>query len=399
MLPSPPTPAQRRAARAAVSGLRLGDLVLEPQDVEVADRAHLRDYFHTRDVTMNEAVLLVAAGCGEGKGGEGKGEGGEGGGGGGGGERGPQDGGVNGGGERGQNDSGGVANGGGGARRVLLFYTRQALQDVRAGLIRPSVHVLRTKLATYWAADPDTGEPYTAPAYVTRCVIRYLKGHGGDYALDAATWRHYRRRGLGRVALFKARGGRAPRKGAGGAQGCKGLARAQGCKGAAAQGRTGPGGARKRPWTPFPPSPSTSSAPSPAPHAGAAALPPRRPAPAGGVLPPRVRRPAGARRRGAGRRHQQALGPAAQGGRGGGWRGGAGGSGGVQGPGPPRSPCRPGGPRRRRGARHPAGGPPAPPTRLPRKARVRLLKPPTTFAKRAAAGRRSTTRYRPLAGA
>lgn len=85
---------------------------------------------------------------------------------------------------------------------VLLFYTRQALEDVKAGLIRPSVHGLRSKLAVYWAVD-EGGTPFVTPAYVTRCIIRYLKGHGVDYAFDRGTWRYYRANKLNRIALFK----------------------------------------------------------------------------------------------------------------------------------------------------------------------------------------------------
>lgn len=38
MLERHPTPEEQRAVREAVSGLKLGELVLEPQDVEVADK-------------------------------------------------------------------------------------------------------------------------------------------------------------------------------------------------------------------------------------------------------------------------------------------------------------------------------------------------------------------------
>jgi hypothetical protein len=40
-------------------------------------------------------------------------------------------------------------------------------------------------------------EPHCSPAYfhsqVLRSIVRFLKGHGKDYAFDEATWRHYRR--------------------------------------------------------------------------------------------------------------------------------------------------------------------------------------------------------------
>lgn len=33
--------------------------------------------------------------------------------------------------------------------------------------------------------------------------MRYLKGHGTDYAFDASTWAHYRRERLNNLQLFK----------------------------------------------------------------------------------------------------------------------------------------------------------------------------------------------------
>ena len=38
-----------------------------------------------------------------------------------------------------------------------------------------------------------------------RSIVRYLKGHGVDYAFDEATWAYYRRTKLTKVQLFKAR--------------------------------------------------------------------------------------------------------------------------------------------------------------------------------------------------
>ena len=38
---------------------------------------------------------------------------------------------------------------------------------------------------------------------VCRSLVRYLKGHGSDYAFDTATWAHYRRVGLTKTELFK----------------------------------------------------------------------------------------------------------------------------------------------------------------------------------------------------
>mgnify|MGYP001807476654 CR=1 FL=1 len=41
------------------------------------------------------------------------------------------------------------------------------------------------------------------PPQVCRSLVRYLKGHGSDYAFDAATWAHYQRTGLSKSELFK----------------------------------------------------------------------------------------------------------------------------------------------------------------------------------------------------
>ena len=56
-----------------------------------------------------------------------------------------------------------------------------------------------------WAANatpPPSAPPLPGPVtmQVCRCLVRYLKGHGMDYALDAGTWAHYRWGELGGIA-------------------------------------------------------------------------------------------------------------------------------------------------------------------------------------------------------
>ena len=109
----------------------------------------------------------------------------------------------------------------------MFLYTRDALNDVQAGLIRPSVHCLSSEFNMSWELEDD-GTPYAGPQQVCvntasvkysrymshqvwaitgvrhsqtvticlvprqicRAVVRYLKGHGKDYAFDKATWVH-----------------------------------------------------------------------------------------------------------------------------------------------------------------------------------------------------------------
>ena len=128
-------PAARAAAREAVSGLRIGSLVLEPQDCEVTTKGHLYDYFITRDVSLNEVLIIShppAAAAAPGGGGGG---------------------------------SGGAGGGGGAAAAAAaasvphLYYTDDAAVDAAAGTVRPGVHALRSDLALIWAVDDD-GTPY-----------------------------------------------------------------------------------------------------------------------------------------------------------------------------------------------------------------------------------------------
>jgi hypothetical protein len=64
------------------------------------------------------------------------------------------------------------------------------------------VHTLKSEWNLNWGVDPD-GTPYVSPSQVCRCLVRFLKGHGQDYAFDAGTWRHYRTNKLNKMQLFK----------------------------------------------------------------------------------------------------------------------------------------------------------------------------------------------------
>ena len=145
------SPASRIAAREAANGMKLGSLVLMPQDIEVLTKSFLPEYFITRDVTMNEVLILRTG-----------------------------------------DDS------------ISLFYTSDAKRDVSEGrgLIRPSIHALRSEFNAIWELE-DNGTPFMAGQQVSRSLIRFLKGHGGDYAFDDATWAHFRKNGLSKTQLFK----------------------------------------------------------------------------------------------------------------------------------------------------------------------------------------------------
>jgi hypothetical protein len=64
------------------------------------------------------------------------------------------------------------------------------------------VHTLKSEYNLTWTVEDD-GTPYVSPSQLCRCLVRYLKGHGIDYALDPNTWAHYRREKLTKLQLFK----------------------------------------------------------------------------------------------------------------------------------------------------------------------------------------------------
>lgn len=130
------SPELSRQLRHQFTGKTLGDMVVEPKDIEVND--NLARYFLTRDVTMNEALVMRVS-----------------------------------------------------HDRWVMYYTEQAMQDVKDGVIRPSTHCLHTGFAQNWFWDEKLEGPILAAKPLARCLIRYLKGHGVAYGIDAKTWHYY----------------------------------------------------------------------------------------------------------------------------------------------------------------------------------------------------------------
>lgn len=52
---------------------------------------------------------------------------------------------------------------------VSLMYSHQAFDDAKAGIIRPSVHLLHSKYSDYWFAS-ETGEPILSKPYFYLCT-------------------------------------------------------------------------------------------------------------------------------------------------------------------------------------------------------------------------------------
>ena len=148
------SPAAARAAKEALVGTRLGDLTLEAQDCEVDSISDFVEYFCSRDVTLNEVLLLRVSKA------------------------------VNGSGGKGGGDSSGV----------LLFFTDAAACDAADDVVRPSVHCRAAAYTFVWDVD-SRGRRFVAARPVARSVIRLLKGHGSSYAFDADTLAHWRRVG------------------------------------------------------------------------------------------------------------------------------------------------------------------------------------------------------------
>lgn len=118
-------------------------MLFDPADVEVLTQVELeRDYWTTRDVTMNECLVLRSA-----------------------------------------------------PDKVRLYYTTAALQDAQAGKIRAATRSLHNNYCFMWMCDPQTGQPILAPEILARCLIRFLKGHGQSIDVDDATLHYYRRSG------------------------------------------------------------------------------------------------------------------------------------------------------------------------------------------------------------
>jgi hypothetical protein len=139
----------RAQLRKQFSGRSFGSMVVEPKDIEVSDS--LTKYFHNRDVTMNEVLVFRAS-----------------------------------------------------RTSWLLYYTTDALQDVRDGIIRPSQRCLHTGYALNYQIDPETETEIVAPKPFSRCLIRFLKGHGSLYGIGDTTWHYYQeRRRLSPRELFR----------------------------------------------------------------------------------------------------------------------------------------------------------------------------------------------------
>ena len=145
-------PAAARAAKDALVGARLGALTLEAQDCEVDDAHDLIDYFLTRDVSINEVLILKTGAVG--------------------------------------------------APGALFLHTADAAADAAADVVRPCCHGRAAAYTFQWEAD-SRGRPHAAARPVARSVIRRLKGHGSAYAFDAGTLRHWKREGLPESAVFQ----------------------------------------------------------------------------------------------------------------------------------------------------------------------------------------------------
>jgi hypothetical protein len=133
-----------------VAGCR--DMFFDPADVEVVTPRELcKEYWCTRDVTMNECVVLRSA-----------------------------------------------------PDRVVLYYTADALADASVGRIRAATRCLFNNYCFMWMCDPQTGQPILAPDIIARCVLRLMKGHGATVELDEATLHFYRRSGgLAQKTVFQ----------------------------------------------------------------------------------------------------------------------------------------------------------------------------------------------------
>lgn len=141
-------PTLRLELRRKFAGKKIGDLLLEAKDIEVAD--NFSWYFLTRDVTMNECLLF----------------------------RENQD-------------------------LFVLYFSEQGQLDIFDSVIRPSVHLLYNGFSPVWKYWQ--GLPVVGSQNFIRSIARYLKGHGLKYAIDEHTfgYYHYRNRGLKSVDLWR----------------------------------------------------------------------------------------------------------------------------------------------------------------------------------------------------
>ncbi|MDP1884030.1 MAG: hypothetical protein Q8L10_01560 [Candidatus Moranbacteria bacterium] len=139
-------PEIRKELRCVFTGTKFNELILSPKDIEVSDS--LKNYFLTRDITMNEVLIFRSH------------------------------------------------------DKFLLFYTQDAINDIRTGVIRPSIHCLHTGFLQVWQYDKYKNK-VISPKLLTRCIIRRLKKHGLCYGINEATWTFYRNRGLDSRDIFR----------------------------------------------------------------------------------------------------------------------------------------------------------------------------------------------------
>lgn len=140
------TPELRLNIRQQIAGKKCGHLEIMAKDIEVAD--DLKAYFRHRDVTMNEVLVFRT-----------------------------------------------------GEHAVNIYYTDEAVADIDNSVIRPSIHCLHTGYGQVWRYDEL--QRFIVCFNFDRCIIRWVKGHGLFYEINAETWSHYRERGLSQRSIFR----------------------------------------------------------------------------------------------------------------------------------------------------------------------------------------------------
>ncbi|GAB4823367.1 hypothetical protein N2152v2_010413 [Parachlorella kessleri] len=124
------TPAEETELRKTVTGMQLGHLILEPKDVEVLSKEEVKTYWITRDICLNEVLLLrLTPGA-----------------------------------------------------PLTLFYSADALRDASTSVIRSIPHTLKSDFTECWALDGE--KPILSAKHVARTIVRYFKGHGRSYEFD-----------------------------------------------------------------------------------------------------------------------------------------------------------------------------------------------------------------------
>lgn len=135
----------RLRLRKEFAGMMIGGVALEAKDIELS--SDLKDFFLSRDVTMNECLLFHSS-----------------------------DG-------------------------YFLYYSSGAYSDGSRGIIRPCVHCLHNGYSQIWFYWK--GRPVVASHNFARTIVRMIKGHGLSFALDENTIRFYQENGLDPVTLWR----------------------------------------------------------------------------------------------------------------------------------------------------------------------------------------------------